>query len=243
MQNDISRRHFIQAGVAASAVGTLGASAPRRPNILYVFADMQRASSLGAYGDPNVRTPALDAFSTQGARFDAAMSNTPVCCPHRVSLQTGLYGHHHGVVSNSVEFTRQVRGLAEQFREAGYVTGYTGQWHIPGGYGTQDSNPLGFPPEALAAYDFTMPGESGQRNVLRGDGLFNLDLGVSKRFLMPYSESHSLQFRWEMFNFTNSVRFDVQPVPVNLGSAGTFGKYTALLTGPRVMQFSLRYEF
>ena len=108
-QPDISRRQFVQAGLAASALGRMNAAAPRRPNILYVFSDQQRASSIGAYGDPNVRTPALDAFSGQGARFDAAMSNTPVCCPHRACLQTGLYSHHHGVVTNGTRFTRHAR--------------------------------------------------------------------------------------------------------------------------------------
>jgi arylsulfatase A-like enzyme len=148
-QPDISRRRLIQAGLAASALGALPAATPRRPNILYVFSDMQRATSICAYGDPNVRTPALDAFTRQSTRFDACMSNTPVCCPHRACLQTGLYSHHHGVVSNGVRFTRPARGLAQDFRDAGYVTGYTGKWHIPGGYGTEDGNPLGFPPEAL----------------------------------------------------------------------------------------------
>lgn len=147
-QRAFPRRQFLQAGLAASAPGVLDAAAPRRPNILYVFSDMQRANSTGAYGDPNVRTPALDAFAKQSVRFDACMSNTPVCCPHRACLQTGLYSHHHGVVSNGVRFTRKVRGLAEQFRDAGYVTGYTGKWHIPPGYGTEGTNPLGFPPEA-----------------------------------------------------------------------------------------------
>jgi arylsulfatase A-like enzyme len=149
LKPELSRRRFLQAGLAASLAGPLDAVAPRRPNILYVFSDMQRANSIGAYGDPNVRTPALDAFAKQGTRFNACMSNTPVCCPHRACLQTGLYSHHHGVVSNQVHFTRKARGLAEQFRDAGYVTGYTGKWHIPAGYGTEDTNPLGFPPEAL----------------------------------------------------------------------------------------------
>src|SRR5262245_14235584 len=113
-QHDVSRRRFIQSGLAATAAGALNAAAtPRRPNILYVFSDMQRSNSIGAYGDPNVRTPALDAFAKQSIRFDSCMSNTPVCCPHRACLQTGLYSHHHGVVSNGVRFTRKARGLAE----------------------------------------------------------------------------------------------------------------------------------
>ncbi|MHC4756003.1 MAG: sulfatase family protein [Planctomycetota bacterium] len=152
----ISRREFLWAGagIAASgfAVPSLQAmeNKSRRPNILYVFSDMQRATSLGCYGDPNVHTPALDAFAKEGIRFDAAMANTPVCGPYRACLMTGLYSHNNGVVSNGVKFTRKVRGLAEQFRDAGYVTGYAGKWHIPSGHGSDDSMPLGFPREQIA---------------------------------------------------------------------------------------------
>lgn len=62
---------------------------------------------------------------------------------------TGLYSHHNGVVSNGVNFIRRARGIAEQFRDAGYVTGYAGKWHIPTGYGSENSMPLGFPPDQV----------------------------------------------------------------------------------------------
>ena len=60
---------------------------------------------------------------------------------------------------------------------------------------------------------------------------------------MPYSEHHSLQLRWEVFNVTNTSRFDVQSIQPELDISSTFGNYTGLLTNPRVMQFALRYEF
>jgi hypothetical protein len=99
------------------------------------------------------------------------------------------------------------------------------------------------PRPAAAAYSNTLPGETGQRNGVRGDGFFGLDASLAKRFTMPYKESHSLQFRWEVFNVTNTVRFDPTSATIDLGNIGTFGKYTDTLTTPRVMQFALRYEF
>ena len=51
------------------------------------------------------------------------------------------------------------------------------------------------------------PGEVGQRNNLRGHGVFSIDMAIGKRFQMPF-EGHSLQFRAEAFNLTNSVRFN-----------------------------------
>lgn len=89
-----------------------------------------------------------------------------------------------------------------------------------------------------------LPGEAGQRNILRGDGYFGVDLGLSKRWAMPWSEKQSLQLRWEVFNVSNSTRFDGQSSLNAIDSYGSqFGNYTRLLTNPRVMQFALRYEF
>lgn len=87
------------------------------------------------------------------------------------------------------------------------------------------------------------PGEVGNRNNLRGDGFAGLDLGLSKRWKMPYKESHSLTFRWDVFNALNLTRFDVQSLNLSLTNSSNFGNYTGLLTNPRVMQFALRYEF
>jgi hypothetical protein len=109
-----------------------------------------------------------------------------------------------------------------------------------------------FPNPSAAFGDFAhpFPGQSGSRNVVRGDGYAGLDMALSKSWKVY--ESQSLQFRWEVFNVPNLVRFNalsglgtqacaciasLQQVP------NTFGNYTGLLTQPRVMQFALRYEF
>ncbi|MBZ5500445.1 MAG: TonB-dependent receptor [Acidobacteriia bacterium] len=115
--------------------------------------------------------------------------------------------------------------------------------NAPSVSGASGPNLFADPKAAVAAFDFTLPGELGNRNILRGDGYFTIDVSIGKRFRMPYSEKHSLQFRWETFNLTNTARFDVGAVSVNLGSQANFGKYSDTLTQPRVMQFGLRYEF
>jgi hypothetical protein len=98
-------------------------------------------------------------------------------------------------------------------------------------------------PAAINSFTAPFPGDSGARNQVRGDGFFNIDAGLAKRWRMPWSEKQGLQFRWEVFNVTNSTRFDVQSIAPELDISSTFGNYTALLTNPRVMQFALRYEF
>ncbi len=88
-----------------------------------------------------------------------------------------------------------------------------------------------------------LPGEAGTRNGFRGDGYFGIDSGLAKSWRI-YRESQ-LKFAWEVFNTTNSVRFDVNPLTSlqNQTSSGSFGVYGAVLTQPRVQQFSLRYSF
>jgi len=98
-------------------------------------------------------------------------------------------------------------------------------------------------PAAISAFRAPFPGEAGARNQVIGDGFFGVDLGLAKRWNMPWSEKHKLQFRWEVFNVTNTPRFNVQSNPPELDISTTFGNYTGLLTNPRVMQFALRYEF
>jgi len=97
--------------------------------------------------------------------------------------------------------------------------------------------------DAISAFRAPFPGEGGARNQVRGAGYFGVDMGLAKRWKMPYSERHSLQLRWEVFNVTNSKRFDVQSISGELDISSTFGNYSRLLTNPRVMQFALRYEF
>ncbi len=97
------------------------------------------------------------------------------------------------------------------------------------------------PSKAVQAFDYTLPGQAGSRNIIRGDGNFNIDAGLMKRFHI--NEQHSVQLRWEVFNVTNSVRFDPLSASISLGDVGSFGRYTDTLTLPRVMQFALRYEF
>lgn len=96
---------------------------------------------------------------------------------------------------------------------------------------------------AFNSYQADFPGQVGARNTLRGDGFAGLDLGLSKRWKMPYKESHTLQFRWDVFNALNLTRFDVQSLSLSITNSSNFGNYTGLLTNPRVMQFALRYEF
>jgi hypothetical protein len=73
--------------------------------------------------------------------------------------------------------------------------------------------------------------------ILRGPGMANVDVNVSKIFRI--TESQSLQFRSEFFNLLNHENFGVPGV--NLGAG--FGQITSTITEARVIQFGLKYRF
>jgi len=89
----------------------------------------------------------------------------------------------------------------------------------------------------------TYAGEAGQRNNFRGPGYFGIDGGLAKSW--TFKEDKMLRFSWEVFNVTNSVRFDAAGSLPNedLVDNTSFGKMNAELTQPRVMQFALRFVF
>jgi len=100
-------------------------------------------------------------------------------------------------------------------------------------------------PGTLSGSNFraTLPGEAGQRNIFRGPGFFGIDGGIAKTW--NFNEDKLLRFSWEVFNVTNSVRFDAAGSLINqdLVDITGFGKFNQTLTSPRVMQFSLRFGF
>ena len=93
---------------------------------------------------------------------------------------------------------------------------------------------------ATAALSNPLPGQIGNRNNLRGPKFVNFDMSLGKRFFMPWSEKHTLQFRAEAYNTFNHTNFADPSANLN---DSTFGHITAQANGNRVMQFALRYDF
>ena len=62
-----------------------------RPNILWYCTDQQRFDTIGALGDPHVRTPVLDSLVKEGMAFTHTYCQSPICTPSRSSFMSGLY--------------------------------------------------------------------------------------------------------------------------------------------------------
>ena len=111
--------------------------------------------------------------------------------------------------------------------------------------------------DAYKSFRNALPGETGDRNVLRLPGYVSLDVGLGKSFRLPWSESQKLQVRFEAFNVTNTQRMgavdgsrsgyglqlDPQTV-TGLGDIPTnWSNFTGIQGQPRVMQLGIRYSF
>lgn len=111
-----------------------------QPNIILLMADDHGKWATGTYGDERIRTPNLDHLADTGVRFDAAISNSPVCSPARASFYTGLIPSQHGVhdfIRDADPYDRKGRLdgiplISEKLKDVGYQVGLFGKWHADG---------------------------------------------------------------------------------------------------------------
>jgi arylsulfatase A-like enzyme len=100
----------------------------KRPNILFLFADDQRADTIGAHGNPHIRTPNIDRLVRAGFSFREnhvfGSNNGAVCVPSRAMLMTGQTWFH-------IESQRLPNELLlpQLLARGGYETFGTGKWH------------------------------------------------------------------------------------------------------------------
>ena len=114
---------------------TAGSGTRRRPNLLFLMTDQQRADTI-AQGGPCL-TPNLQALARSGADLRRCYAPNPICSPTRASLFTGLLPHTHGMTDVTHAVPPQRADLApnmpfwtRSLKDAGYRTGYFGKWHV-----------------------------------------------------------------------------------------------------------------
>lgn len=116
----------------AGVAGTIQGAGPPRPNILVVMTDQQPISTIGAYGNQQVKTPNVDRLAREGMRFDQFHIAAFACSPSRACYWTGRWSHRHGVVTNDVVLRDDIPTLGSLTRAAGYQAAFVGKWHLGG---------------------------------------------------------------------------------------------------------------
>jgi len=145
-----------------------------QPNIIIILTDDHGWPDVSAQGVfQDVKTPHTDKLAAGGIRFTSGYSTAAQCRPARAGLVTGRYQNKFGLVNNNAfalpwtEYT-----MAERLRDAGYMTGLAGKWHLQGPISTDNKNPDGSDAEVIPVKEFlnqvrelhrtgTDPGEPG----------------------------------------------------------------------------------
>ena len=139
MEN-VNRREFLSlaAGGTAAIVapGCLHSSkeliraGKRKPNLLFIWTDEQRADTMAAYGNTKIHAPNLNRLAAESVVFERAYVTQPVCTPNRSAVMTGLWPHTSGCTRNNIPLPAVVPCLPEMLNDPDYRSAYMGKWHL-----------------------------------------------------------------------------------------------------------------
>jgi arylsulfatase A-like enzyme len=128
------RRSFLQ---TAAGAGAAVQAVANQPNILLFCTDQQRFDTIGALGNPHIRTPNVDRLVANGVAFQNAYCQTPICTPSRASFLTGCYASSLHVNRNGNQYFPerfQERLISRILKDAGYDCGMVGKFHLSSSY-------------------------------------------------------------------------------------------------------------
>lgn len=160
-----------------------------RPNFLLFITDQHRADHLGCYGNPVLRTPAIDSIAARGTRFERFYVATPICMPNRATLMTGRMPSLHGVRHNGIPLSLSATTFVDILAAAGWRTALIGKCHLQSmspkkpTLGMPEVDPaLVLPPEELREADKTILAHGRYDQELSSNWAGNPDFGLD----LPY---------------------------------------------------------
>lgn len=104
----------------------------KQPNIIVILTDDQGFADLNVQGQlTDLKTPHLDKLAETGVRMTSGYVTAPQCIPSRAGILSGKYQQRFGLDHNgTIPFPLEEKMISERMKEAGYVTGMSGKWHL-----------------------------------------------------------------------------------------------------------------
>ncbi len=169
----------------------------RRPNILFLMADDQRADAFGFMGNQSIITPHLDTLASDGVVFENAYHVAPICMPSRTSVMTGQYlGTHRSGFDRPTNYIITENEFKTSYpvvlRDNGYFTGFIGKFGFAVGEGEKvENNNYQDQNEYMPAHHFDVwNGFPGQGSYFPHEGTFN-------GYENPWKATHLTEFMGE----------------------------------------------
>jgi arylsulfatase A-like enzyme len=100
----------------------------KKPNILYMMMDQQKASAASFLGNSLVPSPFMDFMAEQGIAFSNVYAPSSICTPSRTSVFTGVHPLVHQVTFHQNRAPQNLPQLSELLQEAGYYTSVIGHY-------------------------------------------------------------------------------------------------------------------
>jgi arylsulfatase A-like enzyme len=101
-----------------------------KPNILWIVTTQWRAQALGFAGDPNARTPALDALAAESVAYTQAVTPHPFGPFARAAMLTGVESPQNGVQDYFDPLPDDAPTIARALNACSYETIFFGKWHL-----------------------------------------------------------------------------------------------------------------
>ena len=132
----------------------------QHPNVVLIVADDLGYGDLSCYGADAIQTPGMDRIANEGIRFTRGFCTAATSTPSRYSVMTGKYpwtnpdakilpGNAALIIDTSAIT------LPKVMKQAGYVTGSVGKWHIGLGDGNVDWNERVYPGASEIGHDYS----------------------------------------------------------------------------------------
>jgi len=104
----------------------------KKPNIVFLFTDDQCVSSVGCYGNPEVKTPNMDQLGRDGVIFNKHYNTTSICMASRANVFTGMYEYKTGTNFSHGDMQPEVweKTYPVLMRKAGYLTAFAGKFGL-----------------------------------------------------------------------------------------------------------------
>lgn len=163
-------KHFVRNGIwpSMALLAFIGCKGEKKntsqelPNVIFIYADDIGYGDFSCNGYATVETPNVDRLGKDGIRFTNAHATAATSTPSRYSMLTGEYAWRRegtGIAAGDAGMIIRPERItiADMFKQAGYVTGVVGKWHLGLGdkAGTQDWNGTVTPGPKDIGFDYS----------------------------------------------------------------------------------------